>query len=129
MSILSEKSIELFMSGKNCAQAVILVFCEKYGIDTATAVAFSSGFGSGMGCGEICGAVSGAISVIGMASAKSCDDEMSAKKETAIKRKEFLTAFKSKYGELSCIKLNQGARKTCAELVGFAVEVLEEMGY
>ena len=129
MSILSDKSIELIMSGKNCAQAVIAVICEKYGMDTATAMSLSSGIGSGMGCGEICGAVSGAITVIGFANAKLCEDEQSAKVATSTKRKEFLSEFKAKYGELSCRKLNQGVRKTCAELVGFAVETLEKIGY
>lgn len=129
MSVLSEKAIEVFMSGKNCAQAVIAVFCEKYGVDLETAMAFSNGFGSGMGCGEICGAVSGAVAVIGMANAKLCNDNRSAKIATATKRKEFLDEFKLKYGELVCRKLNQGTRKTCAELVAYAVEILEKIGY
>ena len=129
MSNLSNKAKELFLSGINCAQAVISVFCEKYGLKTDTALALTDGFGGGMRSGEICGAVSGAIAVIGLANAKLCENADSAKLATRAKTMELTKAFKNKYEELVCRNLISGGRLNCANYVAFAVEILEEMGY
>ena len=129
MSSLSNKAKEKFLSGFNCAQAVISVFCEKYGMDTDTALALTDGFGGGMRSGEICGAVSGAIAVIGLANAKNCENTDNAKLYTREKTVELTKAFKNKYEELVCRKLITGGRLNCANYVTFAVESLEEMGY
>lgn len=129
MSSLSNKAKEEFLSGSNCAQAVISVFCEKYGLDTNIALALTDGFGGGMRSGEICGAVSGAIAVIGLANAKKCENSDSAKLATRAKTMELTKAFKNKYDELVCRKLITGGRLNCANYVAFAVESLEEMGY
>ena len=37
MSAKSEKAVETFMCGYNCAQSVFLSFCEDFGIDRDTA--------------------------------------------------------------------------------------------
>lgn len=129
MSDLSNKAKEKFLSGFNCAQAVISVLCEKYGLDTNTALALTDGFGGGMRSGEICGAVSGAVAVIGLANARVCESADSAKLATRAKTMELTKAFKNKYDELVCRKLITGGRLNCANYVAFAVESLEEMGY
>lgn len=126
---MSEKSIkakELFLSGYNCAQAVIAVFCEDYGLDKSVAFGLTAGFGRGMMCGEICGAISGAITVIGIANAKLCPDALSAKSKTSIDTRKFIKEFKERYEFLTCKELNVAGKKTCVELVGFAVELLEK---
>ena len=38
-----------FQNGCNCAQAVLLAFCEDYGMDRETAMMISASFGAGMG--------------------------------------------------------------------------------
>lgn len=129
MSNLSDKAKAVFLSGANCAQAVITAFCEKYGLDIDTATALTDGFGGGMRSGEICGAVSGAIAVIGLANAKLCESSDSAKLTTRAKTMEFTKAFKNKYDKLICRELIAGGRLNCANYVAFAVETLEEMGY
>ncbi|MBQ3193003.1 MAG: C_GCAxxG_C_C family protein [Oscillospiraceae bacterium] len=63
----SIKAGELFLSGSNCAQAVVLAFSDLTGLDDKTAARISSPFGGGMGrMREVCGAVSGMLMVLGI---------------------------------------------------------------
>ena len=60
------KAGELFLSGSNCAQAVIVAFSDVTGMDEKTSARISSAFGGGMGrMREVCGAVSGMLMVLG----------------------------------------------------------------
>lgn len=55
-----------FLSGCNCAQAVLVAFCDKTGMTELQAMRMASSFGGGMGrMREVCGAVSGALMVLG----------------------------------------------------------------
>ena len=38
-----------FMNGYNCSQAVLLAFCEDFGLEKETALKISEPFGGGMG--------------------------------------------------------------------------------
>ena len=49
-----------FMQGYNCAQAVLLAFCDDLGFDEQTALMLASPFGGGIGrMREVCGTVTG----------------------------------------------------------------------
>lgn len=62
----SQKAVELFESGYNCAQAVLGAFAEDIGISTEQALKLSSAFGGGVGRQrEICGACSGMLMAFG----------------------------------------------------------------
>ena len=62
-----EKAAELFLSGSNCAQAVMVAFCDVTGLEPGFAAKLSSSFGGGMGrMREVCGAVSGMLMVAGL---------------------------------------------------------------
>ena len=62
----SYQAAELFLNGYNCAQAIVVAFCDVTGMDTHTAAMISSSFGGGMGrMREVCGAVSGMLMVLG----------------------------------------------------------------
>ena len=44
-----------FMNGYNCSQAVLLAFCEDFGLEKETALKISEPFGGGMGrMREVC---------------------------------------------------------------------------
>ena len=61
----SYKAAELFMNDCNCAQAVMVAFCDVTGLDEEFASRLASGFGGGMGrMREVCGAVSGMVMVL-----------------------------------------------------------------
>ena len=63
----SIKAGELFLTGANCAQAVILAFNDLTGLDDKTALRISSPFGGGIGrMREVCGAVSGMMMLLGL---------------------------------------------------------------
>ncbi len=60
------KAAELFMNKCNCAQAVMVAFCDVTGFDEEFAARISCSFGGGMGrMREVCGAVSGMLMVLG----------------------------------------------------------------
>ena len=63
----SMKAAELFLSGYNCAQSVMVAFCDVTGLEESFAAKYSSAFGGGMGrIREVCGAVSGMFMVLGL---------------------------------------------------------------
>ena len=62
-----EKAAELFLQGYNCAQAMMVAYCDVTGLTPAFAAKLSSSFGGGMGrMREVCGAVSGMLMVAGL---------------------------------------------------------------
>lgn len=63
----SQKAAELFLSGRNCSQAVVLAFSDVTHLEDDLAARLSSPFGGGMGrMREVCGAVSGMLMVLGL---------------------------------------------------------------
>ncbi|MBQ3299976.1 MAG: C_GCAxxG_C_C family protein [Ruminococcus sp.] len=102
-----------FQNGCNCAQAVLLAFCEDYGMERETALTIAAGFGSGMaGLRETCGTVTGANMVIGLAKGK---NRMDANRTF----REFADRFREKNGSLVCKELLAArikTRLTCADL-------------
>lgn len=63
----SQLAAESFMSGCNCAQAVVVAYSDLTGLDRELLAKMSSSFGGGMGrMREICGAVSGMLMVAGL---------------------------------------------------------------
>ena len=58
---------ELFLKGYNCAQSVMVAFCDVTGLEKDFAARMASSFGGGMGrMREVCGAVSGMLMVAGL---------------------------------------------------------------
>jgi len=56
---------ELILKGYNCAQSVVVAFCDVTGLEEGFAAKLSSSFGGGMGrMREVCGAVSGMLMVL-----------------------------------------------------------------
>ena len=113
-----------FQNGCNCAQAVLLAFCEDYGMERETALTIAAGFGSGMaGLRETCGTVTGANMVIGLAKGK---NRMDANRTF----REFADRFREKNGSLVCRELLAArikTRLTCADLCYDAGNLLEEI--
>ncbi len=95
-----------FESGCNCAQAVLLAFCEDFGLDTKTALMISQPFGGGMGrLREVCGTVSGMYMVLGLAHGS---DDLSDRAAKARLYKEVQTLaekFKEDNGSIICREL------------------------
>ena len=112
-------------------------------MDFNTAMKISCSFGGGMGrMREVCGTVSGLFMVVGLALA-SAGDSPSEKGEHYKRVQELARRFKEKNGSIICRELLQGVesstaptpsqrtetyykKRPCIDLVGDAVEILEE---
>ena len=143
MSIYSEKAVNNFKSGYNCAQSVFLAFAEDFGFDKETALKLSSSFGGGMGrLREVCGAISSMFAIAGLKKGYTSpnDDEAKAKHYELI---QYLAEkFKSKYGTIICrelLELPEGAdspipskrteeyyqTRPCEAYIRLAAEIIE----
>lgn len=61
-----QEAKQLFLSGYNCAQAVVGAFYKEMNLSQETALLLASPFGGGMGrMREVCGTVSGMLMVLG----------------------------------------------------------------
>lgn len=144
MSNRSDKAKELFKSGYNCSQAVLGVFCEELGLDFKTAMKLASGFGGGMGrMRETCGTVTGMFMAAGLMFGFYENENPELKGEIYKKIQALANKFKEHNGSIICRELLAGVdasnspipakrteeyykKRPCVELVGDAVEILEE---
>ena len=70
-----------FLSGYNCAQSVVLAFCEELGLEKEYAARMASSFGGGMGrLREVCGTVSGMFLVLGLLKGYDSPEDQAGKK-------------------------------------------------
>ena len=134
-----------FEDGYNCAQAVLLAFCEDFGLEKETAIMMSAPFGGGMGrLREVCGTFSGVNMVLGLYEGK-YDVKDNQKKSQLYKDIQALAEkFKEDNGSIICRDL-LGLRikgkdaptpevrsdsyykaRPCSELCKYAGDLLEE---
>ena len=141
----NEIAVEKFLSGYNCAQAVLYSFCDDLRLDQDTALKLACGFGAGMARRqEVCGAISGGIIAIGLKHGRGEGQDRMPTEETYRKVRELMWQFESKLGTCSCRTLLMGcnlntaegqrsfkenglADKVCKRCVGTAVETLEKI--
>jgi len=139
----STKAVEIFNSGFNCAQSVVSVFADDYGIGKDELLRLSSGLGGGMGgMQEICGAATGAYLILGLQFGYSSESENYRKTEVYDIVKEFSKEFVNKNSYLKCKDLlkcdlstengkdyfmqNNLKEKICSVCVKSAVELTEK---
>lgn len=139
-----EKAVKYFSTGYNCAQSVLLAFCDEGEIDTEVVAMLTSPYGSGIsGQGNICGCVNGAIMALGLRTGKTTVNNNADRKKIYALTKSFCTKFVEKHGHLNCrelIKLDlsknedlkraidEGVFKNrCSALVLSATEIVSEL--
>ena len=144
MRTKAEIAVEDYQGNVNCAQSVLAVFAQDYGLDQATALRLGAGLGGGCHSGEICGALSAGSAVVGLNcgnTARDPDRYANCQRKT----REFLTNFREKYGAVTCrdllgfdISLPGGRERAielnlfetrCKDIVRSAVDILEGLGY
>ena len=138
----SEKAVELFKQGYNCAQAVFAAFSEEVGLPVDTMLKLSSGFGGGIGrMRETCGAFCGLTIVVGLKYADPADPNDKSRIYTIVQ--QLAEQFKAETGRGSLIcrdLLSDSAptpgtqaetrtdgyykRRPCVELVRSAADIL-----
>lgn len=139
---LPEQAVRTFKGGFNCAQAVLSVFSERFGLERQLALRLATGFGGGIGCGgDICGAVSGGILALGLKYGISEPDK-AAKAEMYRLTRVLEDRFRARTGSVVCRDLlgfdpgtPEGKEKMkvpgvfdcCNDFVRIAAEITEEM--
>lgn len=144
MSARGDKAKELFLSGYNCAQAVLMAFSDITGFDEKTSAMLASGFGGGMGrMREVCGTVSAMFMVVGTANGYDDPKDNENKKRTYAMIQELSGEFKKQNGSIICKELlglqkPEGThipeqrtaeyykKRPCAELVKISTEITEK---
>lgn len=121
------KILQYFREDKNCAQAVLLGFADRFQINEDHALSVASGFGAGMGrLQKTCGAVSGAYMVIGLY-AGSNSSNIAEMKENAYKMIiDFTKKFETQLGSSDCSELTRCDLKTETGQQKFEKEQVKE---
>ena len=139
----SIKAGELFLSGANCSQAVILAFNDLTGLDDRTALRISSAFGGGIGrMREVCGAVSGMMMVLGLLYGYEEPGEKDCNKKALYKDVQALAdQFRTECGSILCREILKNpptdpnpsprtaefyAKRPCSRMVMTAARILDE---
>ena len=116
MKTRSEAAAEKFLSGYNCAQAVLYAYGSDLGLDSETALKVATGLGAGMARrGEVCGAVTGGILAIGLKFGRGGRQDRSATEQTYQKTLELMARFEKRQGSCLCRVLLDGCDLGTAE--------------
>ena len=145
MSTRTDVATTRFLSGYNCAQAVLDAFRDEAALDEDLALKIATGLGAGMGRKqEVCGAVTGGILVLGLRHGRGSTGDHSATELTYLRTRELMDRFAARHGSCLCRQLlhgydlatEQGLRrakaddmlnKVCRPCVQTVVEILEKM--
>ena len=97
---------KLFLEGYNCAQSVMVAFCDQTGLTPEFAARVASPYGGGMGrMREVCGAVSGMLMVAGLLYGYSDPKDTAGKRELYKLEQELAGKFKEQTGSIVCREL------------------------
>ena len=139
----SIQAAELFLSGCNCAQAVLVAFCDVTGLEPEFAKKVSCGFGGGVGrLREVCGAVSGMVMAADLLYGYTDPGEDDVhKKEYYALVQQLCKAFQAENGSYICRELLDNppsdptpcprtaeyyAQRPCARMVMSAARILDD---
>ena len=102
----SEKAMDFFQQGYNCAQSVLMSFSDVTGISPELSARIASSFGGGMGrMREVCGTVSGMLMAAGIICGYSEPNDKTAKAEHYRLVQELAGRFKTENGSIVCREL------------------------
>ncbi|MDD4255118.1 MAG: C-GCAxxG-C-C family protein [Methanofollis sp.] len=144
MSDRSDRAVQAFSGGLNCAQAVASAFADEFGLNEAVVRKLACGFGGGLAhTDRTCGAVSGAVLVLGLARGTPVPGDREGKERCYALVREFLRRFGDRHGSVDCTALLgydlsdprslDAAREAgvfsvrCTLYVRDAVEILEDI--
>ena len=97
MKTKADIAVEKFLSGYNCAQAVVWSFASELQMDPDWALRVACGFGAGMARRQdVCGAVTGGIMVIGMKYGRGTGQDGCATEDTYAKTQALMQGFESR---------------------------------
>lgn len=99
----SQRAADLFLSGYNCCQSVVLAFADIIPLDEKALKALTSGFGGGFGrMREVCGCVSGMTVLAGFISPADDPSQMEARTANYALVQKFAAAYRESQGSIIC---------------------------
>ena len=139
----TDKAVDLFNSGYNCAQATLCAFQDLIGTDEKLLRRVASDFGGGMsGTRETCGAVTGMLMALGLM--KGYDDvtDTAHKQRLYAEGRGLIDDFTAEFGTTTCAELSgkvaagfkanphpivkcRGNCRACSAFVAYAAGLLE----
>lgn len=138
-----EQAVGKFSRGANCAQSVLLTYCNELDLDMRSLLKVGTGFGGGIRQGEVCGAVAGAIMVLGLKYGPDKIEDKESKEKVYEMVGIFNEKFKKMNSSITCrdllgCNLNQkGMREyarekglfkdICPKLIKDAINILDEI--
>lgn len=128
----SQKALEYFDRGYNCAQSALIGCGHLTELDDLSALKVAGGFGGGMRVGSICGAATGALMALGCIFPFTDDGQPDQKSRIGQLTLDFLGRFSQAHGCLNCTDLVKGDKEgahqhLCPKLVAWSVETVEAM--
>lgn len=136
-----ELAAENFMKGYNCAQTIVVTFCDVTGLESDFAAKLSSSFGGGMGrMREVCGAVSGMLMVAGLLYGYETPGDEESKRTHYARVQALAGAFREREGSIVCREILKNPpsdpnptprtaefykKRPCVRLVMLAAEILD----
>jgi C_GCAxxG_C_C family probable redox protein len=102
----SEKAVDYFCQGYNCAQSTGAAFAERLNLAPEQALTMMAGFGGGVGGTRgMCGAVSGMVFALSLANGAYDPKDNAAKTALYKNVREAIAEFEEKFGTTSCKEL------------------------
>ena len=102
----AEKARRFFLEGYNCAQAVVLAYCDLFDVSPSLAASISAPLGGGMGrLREVCGAVSGMFMVAGLFYKNDVPSDMTKRKIVYSTVQDLAEKSKALNGSIICREL------------------------
>ena len=138
------KVIRAFREDKNCSQAVLAGYADRFQIQEDHILSIASGFGAGMGrLQRTCGAVSGAYMVIGLYAGSKSTNNTERKEYAYSMIQEFTKKFEEKKETTQCedlikcdLKTPEGRQyfedhnlkeKVCENCILLSLNILDEL--
>ena len=141
---LTDRAVELFNSGYNCAQATLCTFADRLQMDEEALRRVSSCFGGGVsGTRQTCGAVTGMLMALGLMKGYDNVKDTEHKHRLYAEGRELIDDFTAEFGTVTCAELStsvaagfrehphplvecHGNCRACSAFVAYAVKILEE---
>ena len=112
MTEREKRAHDLFRSGYNCAQSVLITSCDLTGMDEKTSAKVASSFGGGIGrLREVCGAVSGMCMAAGLIYGYSDKEAREEKIEHYSRIQDMCGEFSKENGSIICRELLKGLKE------------------
>ena len=137
-----EKAAQLFLQGYNCAQAMMVAYCDVTGLTPEFAARMASSFGGGLGrMRAVCGAVSGMLMVAGLLYGYEIPGDDVSKKAHYHLVQHLAGKFREEAGSIVCREILKNppsdpnptprtaefyAQRPCARMLILAAEILDE---